>query len=113
MCAVEGDPCLRTACIDLFLVTRSMCPCVSATIAKVTIIRDQVMGARILTPGRNIVPEIFRDRYVWPEQPLAHNTFHKVQTGAIFPEECRVPDTVFAAIWQEKRNLRASILGPA
>ena len=81
--------------------------------ANVTIVRDHVMGARTLTPGRNTVPEISRDRYVWPEQPLAHNMLPKVETGAIFPEECRVPDTVFAAIWQEKRNLRASILGPA
>lgn len=72
------------------------------------------METRPLMPGRNIVPEISLDRYVWPEQPLAHNTpFHKVERGTIFSEECRVPDTVFAAIWQETRNLRASILGPA
>ena len=72
MCAVEGDPCLHATCIVLFPVTRSMCPCVTATSAKM-IIRDQVMGASLLMPGRNAVPEICLDRYVCPEQPLAHN----------------------------------------
>ena len=73
VCAVGGSN-LHTACIALFLVTKSMCPCLTATIAKMTVIRPQVMETRPLMPGRNIVPEISLDRYVWPEQPLAHNT---------------------------------------